>query len=264
MRITRPVAALACLVVILAAGVAAIALRGLAADEPPNAVETMVARRLVVLSIPLAARRASNPLATDESAWRAGAEHFDEHCAMCHGSDGRGGTAIGRAMYPPVPDLGGPAVQDLSDGALFSIIQHGVRWTGMPAFRASHTSDDTWRLVAFIRRLPRAGREARHDEPAGHEHGGPGGHEHGGPGKRVTVVMDGTTFRPGEITVAAGDVVVWRNDDPFPHTVVSAAGGWRSSELPPAAEWEWKASTPGTFRYVCTLHPGMNGLVHVR
>jgi len=254
MRITRPVVAVTGLLIVVALGavIATVAVRGLAADEPPGALETAVARRLVVLSIPVNARRATNPLAADSGSWRAGAGHFDEHCAVCHGAGGHG-SAIGRAMYPPVPDLAGREVQGLSDGALFAIIQHGVRWTGMPAFRASHTPEEMWQLVAFLRRLPQ-GREAPHDTAA----------EAHGTGVQATVVMDGTMFRPAEVTVAPGDVVTWRNEDPFPHTVVSASGGWRSGDLPPDAVWQWKATTPGTFRYVCTLHPGMNGIVHVR
>ena len=57
-------------------------------------------------------------------------------------------------MYPPVPDLTSDAVQARSDGALYYIIQNGIRWTGMPAWKAEHSADETWRLVSFIRRTP--------------------------------------------------------------------------------------------------------------
>ena len=57
-------------------------------------------------------------------------------------------------MYPRVPDLTGAEVQERSDGALFHIIQNGIRWTGMPAWKAEHSADDTWKLVAFIRKAP--------------------------------------------------------------------------------------------------------------
>jgi len=61
---------------------------------------------------------------------------------------------MGENMYPRVPDLADPAVQRFSDGALFSIIQNGVRWTGMPAWKREHSPEDTWKLVAFVRRVP--------------------------------------------------------------------------------------------------------------
>jgi hypothetical protein len=38
--------------------------------------------------------------------------------------------------------------------ALYYIIQNGVRWTGMPAWKAEHSPEDTWRLVTFIRKTP--------------------------------------------------------------------------------------------------------------
>jgi mono/diheme cytochrome c family protein len=57
-------------------------------------------------------------------------------------------------MYPPVPDLTHSEVQERSDGALFHIIQNGIRWTGMPAWAEEHSADDTWKLVAFVRKAP--------------------------------------------------------------------------------------------------------------
>jgi mono/diheme cytochrome c family protein len=37
---------------------------------------------------------------------------------------------------------------------LFYIIQNGIRWTGMPAWKEEHTPDETWQLVAFLRKVP--------------------------------------------------------------------------------------------------------------
>ena len=261
MRPSRFVLVALVVVLLAAIPVAVVAVRGLAADQPPGAVETAVARRLVWLSIPASARRAVNPLAGRDDAANRGAEHFDDHCATCHGRDGRGKTSIGQSMYPPVPDLSATAIQDLSDGALFSIIQHGVRWTGMPAFARSHTPEETWQLVTFIRRLPHAPRDLQRDADDHHHAAEGAGHTADAAG---TVLIDGTSFQPPELTVHVGTVVTWRNQDPFPHNVTSSAGGWHSPDLDPQQSFEWKATTPGTFRYVCTLHPGMKGVVHVQ
>jgi len=127
---------------------------GLSADAEPGAVERTVAARLVRLSIPADAQQQQNPFGTDPAAWRAAADHYSDHCAICHGSDGHGRTEMGENMYPKVPDLGDAGVQRLSDGALFAIIQNGVRWTGMPAWKREHSPDDTWKLVSFIRKVP--------------------------------------------------------------------------------------------------------------
>ena len=84
-------------------------------------------------------------------------EHYADHCAACHANDGSGDTEIGRGLYPKVPDMRGIETQSLSDGELFSIIEHGIRLTGMPAW-GTGTPDgerDSWGLVHFVRRLPK-------------------------------------------------------------------------------------------------------------
>ena len=127
---------------------------GMSADAEPGAVERTVAARLVRLSIPAEAQQQQNPFRADPAAWRVAADHYEDHCAICHGSDGHGRTGMGENMYPKVPDLADAGVQRLSDGALFSIIQNGVRWTGMPAWKHEHSADETWKLVSFIRKVP--------------------------------------------------------------------------------------------------------------
>jgi mono/diheme cytochrome c family protein len=84
-------------------------------------------------------------------------EHFADHCAICHGNDGRGATLIGKGLYPKAPDMTLPATQELTDGALYYIIENGVRLTGMPAFgeeKGSLHDEESWQLVHFIRHLP--------------------------------------------------------------------------------------------------------------
>ena len=227
--------------------------RPFAADRAPGPVETAIARRLVRLSIPRSERDAANPFAGDQRAWRSAADHFAEHCAACHGADGRG-SAIGSHMYPPVPDLASPAIQQFSDGALFSIIQNGVRWTGMPAFRSTDDADEIWKLVSLVRQMPalNAADLAHRDNDAGSS------------AAAATVVMDGTAFQPAAVVVRAGDVVEWVNKDPFPHNVSADAAGLHSGDLEPERTWRYRAVARGTFEYLCTLHPGMSGVITVK
>lgn len=127
---------------------------GLSADAEPGTVERAVASRLERLSIPAEAKHQENPFQADATTWRTVSDHYGDHCAVCHGNDGHGKTDIGQNMYPKVPDLADPMVQRLSDGELFYIIQNGVRWTGMPSWKREHSTDETWRLVSFIRAIP--------------------------------------------------------------------------------------------------------------
>ena len=84
-------------------------------------------------------------------------QHYADHCAACHANDGSGDTEIGRGLYPRVSDMRAPETQSLSDGELFSIIEHGIRLTGMPAWGTGtpESERDSWGLVHFIRRLPK-------------------------------------------------------------------------------------------------------------
>jgi mono/diheme cytochrome c family protein len=128
------------------------------ANGEPTRLETAVALRLRHLSIPADQRAKTNPLPADADNLHEGLEHFADHCAVCHGNSGAGDTAIGRGLYPKPPILREARTQSLSDGELFAIIQNGIRFTGMPAFggvSGEHGEQDSWRLVQFIRHLPK-------------------------------------------------------------------------------------------------------------
>ena len=154
------------------------------ARAKPSAMEARAVRSLRNAAIPRAARERKNPIGMSSAVLAEGRAHFDDHCAICHGADGRGRTEMGPNFYPPVPDMTSDEIQSLSDGEIFYAIRNGVRFSGMPAWGAEHGDDDwaDWKLVHFIRHLPNLTREeidgAKHAEPpqpsGGHEHG----HQH--------------------------------------------------------------------------------------
>lgn len=79
-----------------------------------------------------------------------------------------------------------------------------------------------------------------------------------------TVIIDGMRFVPETIEVKAGDTVVWRNKDPFPHTVASIGPGFASVAIAPQGEWRFEADNPGRYAYLCTLHRTMRGVLVVK
>jgi mono/diheme cytochrome c family protein len=115
--------------------------------------------------MPSAAHNQKNPVTNSPEVLREGRLHFADHCAICHGNDGSGETAMGYGMYPQPPDLRAAQTQNRSDGEIFWIIENGVRMTGMPAFGGSgehgNTEEDSWKLVHFIRHLPALSSEER-------------------------------------------------------------------------------------------------------
>ena len=77
-----------------------------------------------------------------------------------------------------------------------------------------------------------------------------------------TVVMKATSYAPLALTVKLGDTVVWRNDDPFPHTA-TAAGVFDSKSIAAGSAWKYKPKAAGEYAYVCTFHPNMQGTLKV-
>jgi mono/diheme cytochrome c family protein len=129
--------------------------RGLSAHAEPSAAEQMVARAMRTWATPQSVRNRTNPVQATPEVLDQALAHYADHCATCHANDGRGDTAIGRSLYPRVPDMRSAATQSLTDGELFSIIEHGIRLTGMPGWGngTPEGERDSWGLVHFIRRL---------------------------------------------------------------------------------------------------------------
>ena len=76
------------------------------------------------------------------------------------------------------------------------------------------------------------------------------------------VVIQGLQNVPETVRVKRGDIVVWINKDPFPHTVTSA-GAFDSGPIAAGKSWRFTARRAGTYPYVCTLHSNMKGTLRV-
>lgn len=146
-------------IAVVAAGILAysIARRGLSTRAEPTRAEAFVARTMRSLATRSDVRSMRNPVEPTDAVLIDGLEHFADHCATCHANNGSGDTDIGGGLYPRAPDMRAAATQRLSDGELFSIIENGIRFTGMPAWGTGTPDSEraSWALVHFIRRLPK-------------------------------------------------------------------------------------------------------------
>ena len=79
-----------------------------------------------------------------------------------------------------------------------------------------------------------------------------------------TIVMKNFDFAPMTLTVKAGTTVTWKNTDGEPHTVTSDTGLFRSGALDQDDTFTFKFDKPGTYKYVCSIHPKMTGTIVVR
>jgi plastocyanin len=78
------------------------------------------------------------------------------------------------------------------------------------------------------------------------------------------IEMRDVAFAPRAVTVRVGEKVTWTNADRVPHDVRATSGaGFHSSNLLQGGTFSFRASGPGTIRYVCTLHQGMTGTLTV-
>jgi len=159
MKTIRVILVILVLAVAAAAGMGGYVLsRGFSARDEPSNAEAFIARRLRRMAIPGRSRELKNPVQANAEVMSGATAHFADHCATCHGNDGRGNTLMGRGLYPKPPDMTEPSTQNLTDGEIYYIIENGIRFTGMPAFGEEPGNDndlESWDLVHFIRHLPR-------------------------------------------------------------------------------------------------------------
>ena len=74
--------------------------------------------------------------------------------------------------------------------------------------------------------------------------------------------IDNFTFEPAELTVKVGTTVTWINRDDTPHLVVSA-GKFKSGPLDTDDKFSFTFKEAGDYKYFCSLHPQMTGLIKV-
>lgn len=129
---------------------------GFSAHDKPMAMESMMAGRMRHWSVPGDMHQMKNPIPLTPDVLHEAESHFADHCATCHGNDGKGQTEIGQHLYPKAPDMTLPDTQNLSDGELFAIIENDVRMTSMPGWGngTAESAYGSWTLVHFIRHLP--------------------------------------------------------------------------------------------------------------
>jgi plastocyanin len=78
------------------------------------------------------------------------------------------------------------------------------------------------------------------------------------------VVMRNFDFAPMTVTVPAGATVTWKNLDGEPHTVTSIDGRFRSGALDEGDTFKFRFDKPGTYKYVCSIHPKMMATIVVK
>jgi len=81
----------------------------------------------------------------------------------------------------------------------------------------------------------------------------------------VTIDIADFTFKPETVTVKAGTKVTWINNDSAPHTATDTAGGaFDTGTLREGDKKTLRLKEPGTYAYICSIHPFMKATVIVQ
>ncbi len=122
------------------------------ADAPHSAPVESLIHSLLVRSIGKHAADVQVPPLDDPKLVAEGAEHYAAMCSGCHLGPGLGENEmrVGMAPRPPIIYKHPPA----KPAKQFWVIKHGIKFTAMPAWGATHDDQAIWGIVAFLQKLP--------------------------------------------------------------------------------------------------------------
>ena len=119
------------------------------ADMPVNWLESKVAMPALDASVDRRAPETHNPLPVTDATLTAGMKIYQTDCAGCHGDTLHPHVQFGDAFYPRAPQFAeDPA--DMPEHQNFYIIQHGIRLSGMPAWKGAISDQETWQVTSFL------------------------------------------------------------------------------------------------------------------
>jgi copper transport protein len=131
-------------------GAMAVALIGAYAvfqSAPANTATAYVAP-----AVPPTARLVRSPIAPVPAQIAAGQQIYQQNCAVCHGTSGKGDGPQAASLTPRPADLTVHVLQH-AEGELYWWITYGIPTTAMPAWQDSLTDTQRWQVVAYIRTL---------------------------------------------------------------------------------------------------------------
>ena len=133
------------------------------ADERPPKFEVWAAKTSLHATLRRAAPRVRAPIGATNDTLIAGIKLYAQNCAVCHGDSSGNATNVAKGLYQKPPQLANDGVEDDPDGVTFWKLEHGIRWTGMPAFGDVLSDKQLWQLTVFLKtmdHLPPAAQKA--------------------------------------------------------------------------------------------------------
>jgi mono/diheme cytochrome c family protein len=123
------------------------------ADERPPKFEAWAARTSLHATLRRSAPNLTDPLAANDANLIAGIKLYAQNCAVCHGDSNAHATNVAKGLYQKPPQLAKDGVEDDPDGVTFWKLNHGIRWTAMPAYGKTLDEKQLWQLTLFLKHM---------------------------------------------------------------------------------------------------------------
>ena len=125
----------------------------ISATTPHFGVTHRILRTVMEQSVKRQARDVQVPELDDPEKVHMGFRSFNAMCVTCHVAPGAPASDINKGLYPQAPDLA-QAAKTWTPAELYVIVKRGIKMSGMPAWEPTHSGEQLWALVAFLKVLP--------------------------------------------------------------------------------------------------------------
>jgi thiosulfate dehydrogenase len=119
------------------------------ADIPVGSLEKSIAMPSLDASVDRRAPEINNPVGPTDANLIAGMKIYQANCAICHGDVNHSHAMLADALYPRAPQFVEDA-PDMPEYQNFYIIKHGIRLTGMSAWRDYLSDAQMWQVTTFL------------------------------------------------------------------------------------------------------------------
>ncbi|HEY0614793.1 MAG TPA: cytochrome c [Candidatus Elarobacter sp.] len=124
------------------------------ADGPLLPGERWASHTALTATIRREAPQPPYPFGQTDADIAQGAKLYVQNCAVCHGTGKSTPNAIARGLGVRAPQFNKNDVMDDPEGTTYWKIEHGIRFTGMPAFAPALDEKSIWQITYFMKRVP--------------------------------------------------------------------------------------------------------------
>jgi len=120
-------------------------------DVAPDQFETWAAHNALRAVLKREGTETS-PLKGNEATLMAGAKVYASNCGGCHGTPKDPTPSFAKGFNPDPTLFGnGDTVTDDPEGWIHWKVEHGIKFTGMPAFAPMLSKNEIWQVTMFLK-----------------------------------------------------------------------------------------------------------------